>query len=83
MDKADDSIDFLFSARRNKMATSGARATMLGVVPYQIALFKALNDFRDFQQGETDARSVAAKWLDASSKQCTESPTVPPRWARS
>jgi methyl-accepting chemotaxis protein len=28
---------------------------MLGVVPCQIALFKALNDFRDFQQGETDA----------------------------
>jgi methyl-accepting chemotaxis protein len=34
---------------------NGARATMLGVVPYQIALFKAFNDFRDYQQIGTDA----------------------------
>jgi methyl-accepting chemotaxis protein len=33
----------------------GARATMLGVVPLQIALFKAQNDFRDFQKIGTDA----------------------------
>jgi methyl-accepting chemotaxis protein len=35
--------------------SSGARATMLGVTPFQIALFQALNDFRDGQQRLTDA----------------------------
>jgi len=35
--------------------SSGARATMLGVVPYQIALLKTINDFRDFQQIGTQA----------------------------
>ena len=35
--------------------TNGAHAAMLGIVPLQTALFKAQNEFLDFQQSEMDA----------------------------